>query len=180
MNKNYACGQNYNNTAQEHIFTFKSTVQYHVLLTYAFSLARSIGHRLRNATVFCLWPSSPFLSRCTPSLLYLFLCLSARCFVAYLFFSSLGGSMWWLDGWLILMVSLVYVLSTSIFSSLFHFLWVVAWLFSRVWCSVPCLSTSSVVFCAGICWWRSVFSFVSSVWFAMSPLRRAKLPSHLS
>ena len=57
---------------------------------YAFSLARSIGHRLRNATVFCLWPSSPFLSRCTPSLLYLFLCLSARCFVAYLFFSSLG------------------------------------------------------------------------------------------
>ena len=63
------------------------------LLTYAFSLARSIGHRLRNATVFCLWPSSPFLSRCTPSLLYLFLCLSARCFVAYLFFSSLGGSM---------------------------------------------------------------------------------------
>ena len=61
--------------------------------TFAFSLARSIGHRLRNATVFCLWPSSPFLSRCTPSLLYLFLCLSARCFVAYLFFSSLGGSM---------------------------------------------------------------------------------------
>ena len=65
----------------------------YLLLTYAFSLARSIGHRLRNATVFCLWPSSPFLSRCTPSLLYLFLCLSARCFVAYLFFSSLGGSM---------------------------------------------------------------------------------------
>ena len=60
------------------------------LLTYAFSLAGSIGLRPRNATVFCLWPSSPFLSWCIPSPLFLFPCLSAKCFVAYLFSSSLG------------------------------------------------------------------------------------------
>ena len=102
------------------------------LLTYAWLLAGSIGHRPRNATVFCPWPSSPFLSWCIPSPSFLFLCLFARCFVAYLFVSSLGGSMWWLDGWWCLVVSWVYVLSTSIFSSLFHFLWVVAWSFSRV------------------------------------------------
>ena len=63
------------------------------LLTFAFSLARSIGHRLRNATVFCQWPPSPFLSWCTPSPLYLLPCLFDRCFVASLFSSSLGGSM---------------------------------------------------------------------------------------
>ena len=98
------------------------------LLTYA----GSIGHRPRNATVYCPWPSSQFHSWCIPSPSFLFPCLFARCFVAYLFVSSLGGSMWWLDGWWCLVVSWVYVLSTSIFSSLFHFLWVVAWSFSRV------------------------------------------------
>ena len=104
------------------------------ILTYLCLFARweHIGHRLRNATVFCPWPSSPFLSWCIPSPSFLFPCLFARCFVAYLFVSSLGGSMWWLDGWWCLVVSWVYVLSTSIFSSLFHFLWVVAWSFSRV------------------------------------------------
>ena len=45
------------------------------LLTYAFSLAGSIGHQPRNATVFCPWPSSPSLSWCIPSPLFLFLCL---------------------------------------------------------------------------------------------------------
>ena len=35
---------------------------YLYLLTYARLLAGSIGHRPRNATVFCSWPSSPFLS----------------------------------------------------------------------------------------------------------------------
>ena len=50
-----------------------------------------------------------------------------------------------------LLVSRVYVLSTSILSSLCNFLWVVAWSFSRVLCWIPCLSTSGVGFCAGIC-----------------------------
>ena len=77
------------------------------LLTCAFSLAGSIGHRPRNATVFCPWPSSPSLSWCIPSPLFLFPCLSARCFVAYLFSSSLVGSMGWLDGWLFLVVTWV-------------------------------------------------------------------------
>ena len=63
------------------------------LLTYALLLAGSIGHRPKNATVFCPWPSSPFLSWCIPSPLFLFPCLFARCFVPYLFYSSLGGSM---------------------------------------------------------------------------------------
>ena len=66
---------------------------YTYLLTYACLLAGSIGHRPRNATVFCPWPSSPFLSWCIPSPSFLFPCLFARCFVAYLFVSSLGGSM---------------------------------------------------------------------------------------
>ena len=79
--------------------------------------------------VFCPSPSSPFLSWCIPSPSFLFPCLFSRCFVAYLFVPSLGGSMWWLGGWWCLVVSWVYVLSTSIFSSLFHFLWVVAWSF---------------------------------------------------
>ena len=42
------------------------------LLTYACLLAGSIGHRLRNATVFCPWPSSQFLSWCIPSPSFLF------------------------------------------------------------------------------------------------------------
>ena len=63
------------------------------LFYYACLLAGSIGHQSRNATVFCPWPSSPFLSWCIPSPFYLFPCLFARCFVAYLFASSLGGSM---------------------------------------------------------------------------------------
>ena len=54
------------------------------LLTYG-----SIGHRPRNATVFCPWPSSPFLSWCIPSPSFLFPCFFARCFVAYLFGVSL-------------------------------------------------------------------------------------------
>ena len=114
------------------IFSVFSHMGLFYLLTYACLLAGSIGHRPRNATVFCPWPSSPFLSWCIPSPSFLFPCLFARCFVAYLFVSSLGGSMGWLDGWWCLVVSWVYVLSTSIFSSLFHFLWVVAWSFSRV------------------------------------------------
>ena len=56
-----------------------------LLTTYVCLLAGSIGHRPRNATVFCQWPSSPFLSCCIPSPLFLFPCLSARCFVADLF-----------------------------------------------------------------------------------------------
>ena len=46
-----------------------------VVLTYTFMLTGSIGHRPRNATVFCPWPSSPFLSWCIPLPLFLFLCL---------------------------------------------------------------------------------------------------------
>ena len=60
----------------------------------------------------------------------------SRCFMVYLFASSLGGSMWLLvygDSW-------VYVLSTSIFASLLHFLWVVAWSLSRLLGWLPCLS----------------------------------------
>ena len=53
--------------------------RYVYLLAYAFSLAGSISHRPRNATVFCQWPSSPFLPWCIPSPLFLFRCLSARC-----------------------------------------------------------------------------------------------------
>ena len=57
-----------------------SIFQRKVLLTYLclFS-AGNIGHRPRNATVFCPWPSSPFLSWCIPSLLFLFLCLLSLC-----------------------------------------------------------------------------------------------------
>ena len=90
------------------------------ILTYACLLAGSIGHRPKNATVFCSWPCCPFLSSCSPSLLFPFLYPFARCFVGYLFASSLRGSMWWLDGWWFLKVSWVYVLSTSICSSSFH------------------------------------------------------------
>ena len=57
----------------------------------AYLLYACIGHRPRNATVFCQWPSSPFLSWCLASPLFLFPYLFARCFVAYLFSSSLGG-----------------------------------------------------------------------------------------
>ena len=57
------------------------------LLTSACLLAWSIGHWPRN--VFCPGPSSPSLSPGVNHLLFPF-CVSARCFVAYLFASSLG------------------------------------------------------------------------------------------
>ena len=50
------------------------------VLTYACLLAGIIGHRPRNATVSCPWPSSPSLSWCNPFLLFPFLCLFGRCF----------------------------------------------------------------------------------------------------
>ena len=45
------------------------------LLIYACLLAGSIGHRPRNATIFCPWLSSPFLSWCIPYPSLLFPCL---------------------------------------------------------------------------------------------------------
>ena len=60
------------------------------LLTYACLFAENIGQRPKNATVFYPWPNSPFLSWCIPSPSFHFPCLFARCFVAYLFASSLG------------------------------------------------------------------------------------------
>ena len=90
--------------------------------SYLCLLIVSIGHRPKNATVFCPWPSSPSLSWCNPSILFLSLYFFARCIMTYLFASSLRGSMWWLDGLWFLEVSWVCVLSTSIFSSWFHFL----------------------------------------------------------
>ena len=45
------------------------------LLTYACLLTGSIGHRPRYATVFCPWPSSPFLTCCIPPPLFLISCL---------------------------------------------------------------------------------------------------------
>ena len=47
-------------------------------------------HRQMNVTVVCLWPSSPSLSWCIPSILSPFLCLFPKCSLASLFASSLG------------------------------------------------------------------------------------------
>jgi len=85
----------------------------HCHLSFSCLLAGSISHRPRHATAFCPWPSSPSLSCCNPSLLFLSLYLFASCFVAYLFASTLRGSMWWLNGWWFLEVSWLCVLSIS-------------------------------------------------------------------
>ena len=124
-----------------------------------------LGHRPRNTTVVCPWPASPSLSWCIPSLLFLFLYRFARCFVAYLFASSPRGSMWWV----------------VVSGGFLHFLFVSFSMCSlfRPFPECPlCLSTSGVGFCTGICWWRSVFFLVSSVYLAMSLIHRVKLPWH--
>ena len=54
------------------IVTYLLTYLRTYVLTYAFSLAGSIGHRPRNATIFCQWPSSPFISWCIPYLCFFF------------------------------------------------------------------------------------------------------------
>ena len=66
-----------------------------VILTYLLTylcqfLVRSMGHRPRNAIDVYLWSSFPSLSWCIPSpVLLVFLCVSARCPVAFLTISSL-------------------------------------------------------------------------------------------
>ena len=101
-------------------------------------LAGNIGHRPRNAIVFCPWSTSPFLSWCIPSPLFLFPCLSARCFVAYLFASSLGVPRLTGDGFCWFPECMFYPPPFCLLY--FIFLWVVAWSFSRVECWIPCLS----------------------------------------
>ena len=56
-------------------------------------LAGNIDHRPRNANLFCPWSSSPSLSWCKHSLLFLSVYLFGKCFVAYAFASPLTGSM---------------------------------------------------------------------------------------
>ena len=96
---------------------------------------RIIGHRPRNATVVCLWPSSLSLSWCIPSPLFLFPCLFARCFIVSppsLRLFPRVSMWWWLDMWWFLEISWACVQYTSNFSSLFSFLWVIVWPISRV------------------------------------------------
>ena len=54
--------------------------------------------------------------------------------------SLMGDCFWWFHKFM--------SYSPPFFSSLFRFLWVVAWSFSRVQCWVPCLSTSGIQYSA--------------------------------
>ena len=133
-----------------------TTVTCVVSHAYACLLAGSIAHRLRNAAVFCPWPSSPSLYWCNPSLLFPLLCLFARCFVAYIFVSSLGVPCDGLtgDGYKRFPECVSYTPVFSVFGTL------------------------SVNFKCKI---LRMYSFlVSSLYYAMSPIHKLKLPWHLN
>ena len=110
-------------------------------------LAGNIDHRLRNATVVCLWPSSQSLSWCIPYPLDLTLCLFAWYFVSFLF-SLLWGEVpsdgLTVGGFLRFPKTL---LSTPSYPPPFYLLlfnFLLVWSISKVYCWIPCLITSGV------------------------------------
>ena len=54
-----------------------------------FGLFARWEYRPLSSILVCLWPFFPFLSRCIPYFFFRFLCLSAMCLSAFLFFSFL-------------------------------------------------------------------------------------------